>query len=200
MTTKFIRSATTAEKAKRRATIWGSAMVGLVLTAAVTITSVLLALNPTPKPQPPAEEVAVPVAFGMPVEGSFSLLKNYSATELQYNQTMNLWMAHKAVAIEAEIGTNVLAVYTGTVASVENHASMGTQITIEHANGLKTVYSGMARNVNVSKGDRVEKGQKIGTVGHTIVIEEQDPPHIRVEVYLDGVKVNPADYIDFADK
>ena len=200
MTTNYIRSATTAEKAKRRATILGSVMVGLVLTAAVTVTAVMLSINLPNKNTEPEIPVQVPVAFAMPIEGTFGILKEFSATELQYNQTMNMWMAHKAVALEAEVGTNVLATYAGTVTKVENHASYGTQVTLEHANGLKTVYSGLSQTVNVSSGDRVEKGQKIGTVGHTITIEEQDPPHIRIEVYRDGIKVNPADYIDFADK
>ena len=202
-TINSVRSASAAEKAKRRAVTFGSFLVVLLVCGAVTVCAVTLSGRGTPAivdPDNGGEHVSGPIAFAVPVSGSYSLLKEYSATELQYNQTMKMWMSHKAIAIAADLGTPVLATYAGTVSKIETNSSYGTQITLQHAGGLKTVISGLDRNVNVSQGDRVEKGHVLGTVGNTIVIEENDPPHIRVEIYEDGIKVNPADYIDFTNK
>lgn len=195
-----IRSATKIERAKAKAVGWSAFLVVLMLTIAITFTAIVLnGSNQDPAPGP-GDEVGGPIAFGLPVQGAFTVVKEYSASELQYNQTVKRWEGHKAYDLGANLGTAVLATYAGTVSSVVSNSMWGTVVTIEHKDGLKTVYSGLEKNVLVASGDTVTKGQRIGSVGNTAAIEEKDAPHIHLEVFKDGKKVNPADYINFADK
>ena len=188
------------ESSRAKAIAFSTFAILIMVTVAVTLTTVTLTGNNPRKPSPPDEPVNVPIMFAVPVATFTSILKNSSLTELQYNETMNRWESHKGVSIGAPLGTAVLATFAGTVTSVQDHTMFGRQITIEHRDGLKTVYGNLDRNVNVSQGDRVEKGQKIGNVGQTSSVEFVSTPHLHIMVYKDGARIDPNDYIDFPTK
>jgi len=183
---------------KRRTAIASGIMLTVIL--GISIIVAVVALGTPKRGSPPGQEVSTAIVFGLPVAQYSGILKNASLTELQYNETMKRWESHKAVALEAPIGTPVLATFAGTVTNVSTHKLYGRQVTIEHRNGLKTVYSNLDANVSVTEGQRVEKGTQIGKVGQTSSIEFVDKPHVRVEVYKDGKRVDPNDYIDFPVK
>jgi len=130
---------------------------------------------------------------------SFTVLKEYSGTQLQFNSTMNRWQSHRALNLGAATGTEVLATYAGVVRSVTTTIH-GTTVTIDHGEGLATVFQSLDRNVVVTPNQRVEQGQKIGTVGTTSTFEFTSTPHVRIEVLKDGTRVNPANFIDLGDK
>ena len=195
-----IRNATKMEKARAKAVGWSAFLVVLMLTIAVAFTAIVMNPSDPRQPEGPGDEVMGPIAFGLPVEGAFTIIKEFSDSELQFNQTARRWEGHKAVDIGAPLGTPVVATYAGTVTSVVNNSMWGTVVTIQHRDGMKTVFSGMDRNVLVASGQTVTKGQRIGSVGNTAAIEEKDSPHIHLEVFKDGRKVNPADFINFTNK
>ena len=75
------------------------------------------------------------------------------------------------VPLIAEPDAPVYASQDGTVIFSEflPLSARGQMIVIEHDNGLLTLYWGVSQleaNQVVSAGDRVSKGQQIGTVGH----------------------------------
>jgi murein DD-endopeptidase MepM/ murein hydrolase activator NlpD len=191
-----IRAATAMERNRAKAVAFGSFVVVVLLTAAIIVASVTL-YQPKKNGKDP---VSTAIVFAVPVQEYAGVLKDCSMTELQWNNTMERWEAHKCIDIEAPKGTPVLATFAGTVTSIVDHTLNGRQITIEHRDGLKTVYGNLDQNVNVSQGDRVEKGQRIGSVGQTSNIEFTNIPHLRVEVLKDGKRVNPNDYIDLSSK
>ena len=43
----------------------------------------------------------------------------------------------------------------------------------------------------VTIGDKVEKGQTIGTIGESASFEVAQTPHLHFEVYKDGKSINP---------
>ncbi len=67
-------------------------------------------------------------------------------------------------------------------------------MTIEHSDGFTSVYK-LIDGVSLKVGDKVLKGDIIGKVSDTALEEIADGPHLHLELYKDGVKVNPLDYI-----
>jgi len=89
---------------------------------------------------------------------------------------------------------NVVAALSGKVASVKDEILKGTVVTIEHENGVETVYTGVY-NVNVEAGEEVEQGTVLGTTGLS-QLEPDSGNVIHFEVLKDEVKVNPETVID----
>jgi len=139
------------------------------------------------------------VVFLEPVANT-TILKNYSASELQFNATLNQWEAHKAVDFVAESGTNVLAAYDGTVQSIYTNYLEGTVIVIDHGSGLKTFYKSLDSNTLVEEGATVEKGDVLGTSSNSAMNETEDGSHVHFEVWKDNQKVDPSAYLTNTDK
>ena len=69
----------------------------------------------------------------------------------------------------------------------------GTCLRISHAGGYRSVYKNLAPTLlsGLKEGDNVFGGQVLGSVGESAIIEISDEPHLHLEVYLDGVAVDP---------
>ncbi|MBE6818166.1 MAG: hypothetical protein E7517_03275 [Ruminococcaceae bacterium] len=74
--------------------------------------------------------------------------------------------------------------------------SYGHHVTIDHGNGMKTIYCHMS-NINVSVGQNVTKGQVIGGVGCTgnVVPRGMGGTHLHFGVIVNGSFVNPFSYL-----
>ena len=146
-------------------------------------------------------EVDVPVSaptFVAPMSGA-TVSKDFSSKELQYNDTLKQWEIHKAIDFLAGEDTNVYALTDGAVTNVYNNYLEGNVIEITHSNGLVSVYKSLA-TTNVAVGDKVSSGQTIGQAGETMASELNMGAHLHFEVLLDGVKVDPNNYIDLGAK
>ena len=76
------------------------------------------------------------------------------------------------INIAAPLGTKVVAADNGVVAYAGNELKgMGNLLIIQHAGGWMTVYAHLDTFV-VRRGDKVNIGQKIGTVGRTGKVDE----------------------------
>jgi len=144
------------------------------------------------------QEVMVPIVFSMPFNVGFDIIKGYSETDLQWNETAGQWQGHRAIKIAVGQGTPVLATYAGTITNIINDSLEGTIIEIMHRDGVMTRYMGLGSNVNVQRNQIVQRGQQIGVVGGR-PIDHKDGPHVKLEVLKNGVKVNPADFIPNLD-
>lgn len=131
--------------------------------------------------------------FSMPVDGE--ILRNFAKDMLIYSDTLQEWVVHLGIDIKAARTTVVKASEEGTVESIKNDPRYGLTIVIEHANGYKTVYSNLLTSEFVSEGDKVEKGQSIGTVGNSASFEIVDEPHLHFEILKDNVQVDPNAYL-----
>ena len=98
---------------------------------------------------------------------------------------------HKGNDYAAPVGTPTYAADDGTVTIAGWSDSAGNWVVIDHGNGLVTKYMHHSRIV-VSQGQTVKKGQKIGEVGST---GQSTGPHLHSQVELNGVAVNPDDYL-----
>lgn len=70
---------------------------------------------------------------------------------------------NQGIDIAAPAGTAVKAADAGTVAAVTKDTEQMQIVVLRHADGLLTVYAGIG-DLKVAKGDRVNRGQTIGTV------------------------------------
>lgn len=136
-----------------------------------------------------------PISFELPMKDA-SLLKGFSDSEIQYNKTLNQWEAHKSCDLVAS-DLSVFAVESGTITAVESNFAFGTIVTINHRDGFVTTYASLADNVPVKKGDTVTKGQKIGEASDTAENESSEGKHLHFEMFKNGNKVDPSNYISF---
>ena len=97
---------------------------------------------------------------------------------------------HKGIDFTAPEGTPIQATGNGTIKKVTKSRSYGNNVIIDHGFGYETLYAHMAE-VHVKKGEKVIKGQQIGTVGNTGL---STAPHLHYEVRINGKHVNPIDY------
>ncbi len=63
-------------------------------------------------------------------------------------------------------GSPIYAAGPGVVVTSQNKGSLGNHVTIKHDNGYYTLYAHMSSRL-VQVGQTVQKGQQIGTMGHT---------------------------------
>ncbi|MEO5656342.1 MAG: M23 family metallopeptidase [Nitrospiria bacterium] len=95
--------------------------------------------------------------------------------------------AHTGEDITAPLGAPVVAMSRGTVRLVADHFFNGQSIVIDHGLGLYSMYFHLSATA-VKVGERVEKGQIIGSVGASGRVSG---PHLHWGVRLNGARVNP---------
>ena len=134
--------------------------------------------------------------FESPIESS-DISREFAKENLVYSETLKEWITHLGIDIKAEKATVVKAAEAGTVKSIKNDPRYGLTVIIEHSKGYTTVYANLLTTEFVSEGEKVEKGQTIGTVGDTAVYEVVDDSHLHFEIIKDSENVNPLDYIKF---
>lgn len=99
---------------------------------------------------------------------------------------------HQGIDFTAPRGTPIYATGNGVVKSItKSNTGYGNQVVIDHGFGFLTRYAHM-QVFKVSVGQRVMRGQCIGTIGTTGC---SSGPHLHYEVIKNGKKVNPAHYI-----
>lgn len=179
--------------------VYASLVALLVIACAVTIA---MTANARVKSSGNIGDDQIPVAattYVVPIKNA-TIQKDYSGTELQFNDTMKQWEMHKAIDFVAGDDTNVFAVTDGTVSNVYTNYLEGTVVEITHKNGLVSIYKSLAEKLSVAKGDKVSAGQVIGTASATMSQELNSGNHLHFEMKLNGAKVDPNNYIDLGKK
>jgi murein DD-endopeptidase MepM/ murein hydrolase activator NlpD len=98
---------------------------------------------------------------------------------------------HNGVDFAAPKGTPLYATGDGVVKSVKTvFGGYGKYVEIDHGFGFVSRYAHM-NDFAVKKGQKVKRGDKIGTVGNT---GSSTAPHVHYEVIKDGRFVNPVNY------
>jgi murein DD-endopeptidase MepM/ murein hydrolase activator NlpD len=98
---------------------------------------------------------------------------------------------HRGLDISARQGTPIVAPADGLVASAGKDYGYGNVLTIQHGHGLKTRFAHLSKML-VKKGQSVKRGQEIALMGNT---GRTTGTHLHYEVHLNGVAVNPINYI-----
>ena len=108
------------------------------------------------------------------------------------NPVYKLPMTHKGLDLIAAQGTDVFAAAGGTVSKVvRSRRGLGNVVEINHGNGYATRYCLLA-DIRVSGGQRIRRGQKVGTVG---ISSSYPTPHLHFEVIYKGEIKDPVNYL-----
>lgn len=98
---------------------------------------------------------------------------------------------HRGVDISAPLGTPVISPAEGTVSAMGWASELGRYIYLDHGHGFSTLY-GHLKDIKVKVGQKVKKGEIIGTVGMS---GNSTGPHLHYEVHVRGIPVNPLPYL-----
>lgn len=101
---------------------------------------------------------------------------------------------HDAVDIGAPTGTPVLSPTDGVVVDAGFHTGGGFYVYVKRTDGFAYFMCHFMEQALVSRGDQIKLGQEIAYVGSTG--EWTTGPHLHFAIEKDGVKVDPADYVD----
>lgn len=98
---------------------------------------------------------------------------------------------HDGIDISATVGSEVYSTAQGRVVKIMySKYGYGNRVVIEHAYGFETLYAHM-HTLKVKKGQWVQKGQLIGTVGNS---GKSTGPHLHYEIHKNGETRDPLGY------
>ena len=146
------------------------------------------------KSDTPVPTVETVPTLSLPVDGS--LLQNHSAEIQVFSRTMQDYRVHLGVDLATAENAPVLAAADGTVARIWDDPMMGKCIAISHAANSLTVYKNLAADLpeDITVGAAVVRGQRIGSVGDSAMLEVAEEPHLHFEMTVGGIQVDPLEY------
>jgi len=120
--------------------------------------------------------------FSVPVDGRISSI--FGLRRFFNEQARR---PHSGLDIAAPQGTPIKAVESGTVTESGDFFFSGNMVYLDHGQGLISLYAHM-HTINVKPGDKITKGQVIGTVGETGRVTG---PHLHLAIIANQTTVDP---------
>lgn len=144
-------------------------------------------------PQPTTQKIY----FISPVKYTSIGMEFTDGEQLQFvfNSTLNYWATHNAVDLAAADGTEVVAMYDGTVIEVDETYGMGNYVKVDHGNNVVVTYASLG-DVTVQEGQQVKQGDKLGAISTSASYEFLDGAHLHLEVTENGKTVDPTPYVN----
>ena len=180
-------------------------MKKLILIAALATTAGAAAdpVSAAPVTRPATAAATAPVSFELKdvdytaaaqEEGMVVPTSNYDLTA-RFNQRGAMWSSgrHTGLDFAAPVGTPVVAADSGKVVFAGAGGAYGNYVEIAHGDGVRTIYAHL-NTVKVKKGQKVERGQRIGGLGNT---GNSSGPHLHFEVLVEEKNVDPERFINF---
>lgn len=151
------------------------------------------------------EEVKVvntsPKIFRPYTDENINMVKSYydykAESKTQENSLIyyeNTYMQSSGVSYSNGDSFNVVAILDGTVVEIKEDTTLGNVITIEHENGIVSVYQSIS-DIKVKENEIVTSGQLLAK-SSTSNISTDLGNHLYFELIIDGVCVNPEIYFD----
>ena len=150
--------------------------------------------------QPTGADPTEPEAMlALPVSGL--LYTGHDATLQVYSNTMGDYRVHLGVDIATAPEAPVFAAADGKVEKIWEDSMMGTCVAITHKDDTVTIYKNLAKELaeGIAAGVTVKKGDTLGQVGDTAVVEMADEPHLHFEVTVKGLSADPLDFFSKTD-
>lgn len=126
-----------------------------------------------------------PLLWPLPIKSYFS---SYFGWRTLWGKQDN----HTGIDLPAPAGTTIRAAESGVVLLAQKgNSSYGNHVIINHNGGLISLYGHMS-TVEVSVGQTVKRGDRIGGVGTT---GNSSGNHLHFEIRSNGVRQNPLNYV-----
>ena len=104
---------------------------------------------------------------------------------------------HSGLDIAAPQGTPIKALESGTIIDSGDFFFSGNMVYLDHGQGIISLYAHM-HTIDVKPGDKIIKGQIIGTVGETGRVTG---PHLHLAMFANQTMVDPLQFLpQLADK
>ena len=123
-----------------------------------------------------------------PIPGYTNITSYYG---YRIHPVYGIYKLHNGIDVGAPKGAKFVAADDGEVILAEYYGGYGNCVVISHGNGLFTRY-GHGTSILVSKGQKVTRGTPVLTVGSTGISTGN---HAHFEVSINGVTVNPLNYL-----
>lgn len=104
---------------------------------------------------------------------------------------LGLPMIHQGVSYAATAGSDVHAVFDGTVEMARWFSSYGQVLVIDHGEGWRTLYAHNGRLLK-KEGDTIRAGEIVAISGDTGAL---DGPELYFAIFREGKPVDPADWL-----
>ena len=104
-------------------------------------------------------------------------------------------IGRQTLDVAAHLGTEVCAAADGVVEQVLLDERLGSTVVLYHGGGLRSVYANLAATPAVQTGDEVSVGDVVGAIGTTAMAERGDVTHLHFAMSVDGVSVDPREYL-----
>lgn len=164
--------------------------------------------NPKLAKRQPATSAVIPSGLGAPVKtGIITSLYGLRCLRTRYNDCTRKpapFTFHGGIDIGAPIGTPVMAIHDGR-AEINEGSKFGHYLTLKgkaliggKTRDVKTVYAHLddvpklSDGTVITDGMIIGKGMVIGKVGDT---GNARGPHLHLEVFIDGVRLNPLHHV-----
>jgi stage II sporulation protein Q len=108
----------------------------------------------------------------------------------------NTYQPNQGIDLSMKDGAafDVVASLSGKVTRVQDDATLGNVIEIEHDKGVVTQYQSV-KDIKVKVGDQVKQGDVIAKASKSL-FNEKAGVHVHFEIRKDGVAVNPSSYFN----
>lgn len=104
------------------------------------------------------------------------------------------YMQSSGISYSSGEAFDVVAILDGTVKEVKEDTTLGNVITIEHDNGITSIYQSVS-DILVKSGDNVNSGQILAKSSTSNISKELEN-HLYFELIINGSCVNPENYFN----
>lgn len=137
-------------------------------------------------------EVYFGKAFGLPLYDNSKITSTFG----EIRQTGDSVIRHWGIDLKGREGASVGVMSGGIIKSTYFDKVYGNTIIVDHGEGIYSLYMHLQK-MNVKEGDKVERGDVIGLLGHT---GYSTAPHLHLSVKINSVPVDPARLVDVFKK
>lgn len=131
-----------------------------------------------------------------PVTGN--VIINYDMDHMVYFSTMDEYRYSPAIAIEAEVDTQVKAAAAGEVTKVEERKDTGLTVTMRIGPEYEITY-GQLKDCDLKVGDHVKRGEVFAKVNKVTAYYENEGNHLYLELKREEEFENPLSYLAFSE-